>query len=110
MLIINLPKEKKMYNNFYDWNITKIALSVFIVLGGVITGFSFAFGGCIFILFILFLALKLANIIFWSWWLVFSPFWGPIVFVFLLGCITIIPAFIVDLILIGWNKIKGNKK
>lgn len=32
-----------------------------------------------FLLFILFLALKLMGIITWSWWWVTSPFWVPIV-------------------------------
>jgi len=28
-------------------------------------------------LLIVFITLKLTNIIFWSWWLVFIPLWGP---------------------------------
>ena len=31
------------------------------------------------ILFIVFVVLKLTNVIAWSWWLVFSPLWIPIV-------------------------------
>ena len=32
-------------------------------------------------LFIVFLVLKLAGVIAWSWWWVFAPLWLPIVFV-----------------------------
>tara|TARA_R100000951_G_C2653092_1_gene185095 strand:- start:8154 stop:8330 length:177 start_codon:yes stop_codon:yes gene_type:complete len=28
-------------------------------------------------LLIVFITLKLTNIIIWSWWLVFAPLWGP---------------------------------
>lgn len=33
-------------------------------------------------LFILFLGLKLANVIDWSWWWVFAPLWGPVAIAF----------------------------
>ena len=31
---------------------------------------------------ILFIGLKLTNVVAWSWWWVLSPLWGPFVFVF----------------------------
>ena len=31
-----------------------------------------------------FVVLKLVGVINWSWWLVTLPFWGPVVFVFVL--------------------------
>ena len=40
-------------------------------------------GGIAFILFIVFLILKLTGVIAWSWWWVTSPLWIP--FVFTLG-------------------------
>jgi hypothetical protein len=39
------------------------------------------FGNTILILFIIFLTLKLTNIIDWSWWLVTSPLWLPFVII-----------------------------
>jgi len=36
------------------------------------------------ILFLIFLILKLTNLINWSWWWVFAPFWMPFVIIFLL--------------------------
>ncbi len=33
------------------------------------------------VLFIVFLVLKLTNVITWSWWWVFSPLWLPVVIV-----------------------------
>ncbi len=38
---------------------------------------------------VLFIGLKLADIIAWSWWLVLAPFWGPfaLIGVLLLLCL-----------------------
>ncbi len=36
------------------------------------------------ILFLIFLILKLTNLINWSWWWVFAPFWMPFAIIFLL--------------------------
>lgn len=44
---------------------------------------------------ILFIGLKLAGVINWSWWWVLAPFWIPVVLVVLiLGVILIIGAFL----------------
>ena len=51
------------------------------------------------ILFIIFLILKLTNNIDWSWWLVFSPFWIPVVAVGFIFCITIL----ISLLYIGYT-------
>ena len=51
---------------------------------------------------ILFIGLKLGNVITWSWLEVLSPLWGPIVL--LLGFV--ISATIVGLIVTLWDKIK----
>lgn len=39
---------------------------------------------------VLFIGLKLANIINWSWWWVLSPQWIPAVFVFVVGLFILI--------------------
>jgi hypothetical protein len=39
----------------------------------------------LFLMFLLFLGLKLTGHIDWSWWLVTSPLWGPIVVVLIVG-------------------------
>lgn len=36
---------------------------------------------------VLFVGLKLANVIDWSWWWVTAPFWGGFVFVFVIAFI-----------------------
>lgn len=40
--------------------------------------------GPMFLLFIVFLVLKLTNTIAWSWWWITAPLWGPTVLVILL--------------------------
>ena len=45
-------------------------------------------GGIAFILFIVFLILKLTGVIAWSWWWVTSPLWIPLVFT--LGVLAIV--------------------
>lgn len=40
-------------------------------------------GGLFFVLFIVFLVLKLTGVIAWSWWWVTAPLWGPAAFVVL---------------------------
>jgi hypothetical protein len=43
------------------------------------------------VLFLIFLVLKLTNVINWSWWWVTSPLWIPLVFgIFILGIIFLI--------------------
>lgn len=39
---------------------------------------------------VLFIGLKLANIINWSWWWVLSPQWIPAIFVFVVGMFILI--------------------
>ena len=51
---------------------------------------------------ILFIGLKLGNVITWSWWMIMAPLWGPIVL--LLGFV--ISATIVGLLVTLWDKIK----
>lgn len=36
--------------------------------------------GPMFLLFLLFLGLKLTGVITWSWWAVTAPLWGPLAF------------------------------
>jgi hypothetical protein len=36
------------------------------------------------IMFLIFMTLKLMNVITWSWWWVTAPLWGPLAFVLLL--------------------------
>lgn len=40
--------------------------------------------GCTGILAIIFITLKLTNVITWSWWWILSPIWIPIIIVFLI--------------------------
>jgi hypothetical protein len=49
-------------------------------------------------LFILFLILKLTNVITWSWWWVTAPLWIPMV-LWLIGVITILFIFLIAAIL-----------
>lgn len=35
--------------------------------------------GCLTVLGLIFIALKLTDLIEWSWWWVLVPFWGPVV-------------------------------
>lgn len=39
---------------------------------------------------VLFVGLKLANIIDWSWWWVLAPLWGPLLFVLLFFAIVLV--------------------
>jgi ABC-type nickel/cobalt efflux system permease component RcnA len=55
--------------------------------------------------FIVFLVLKLCNVIDWSWWWVTAPLWGP----FALGLVIFIVAMAVILIK-EWIKQLGYKK
>jgi len=49
------------------------------------------FGNSAFILFTLFLGLKLGNVIQWSWWWVFAPLWIPLLIGFvILGIFSIV--------------------
>ena len=50
------------------------------------------------VLFIVFLILKLTNVIDWSWWWVTAPLWGPIALAF---------AIIVVLYFFGINVLSG---
>ena len=63
------------------------------------------------VLFIIFLVLKLTDIIDWSWWWVFSPIWIPICLVIGLAIIVIL-AVIIGLVIavsLGYdiNKLKN---
>jgi hypothetical protein len=54
----------------------------------VVNNNSIGFGG---LLFLVFLVLKLTNVIDWSWWWVTAPLWIPLAFfVFFLVCIFVI--------------------
>ncbi len=48
--------------------------------------------------FILFLGLKLANIIEWSWWWVFAPLWIPVTLVIVVSFLLLIFAIVRDFI------------
>ena len=52
------------------------------------------FGG---LLFLLFLTLKLTNVIDWSWWWVTAPLWGVFAFIALIMLIVAIGAVIVTI-------------
>lgn len=56
-------------------------------------------------LFLLFLGLKLGNVIDWSWWWIFAPLWIPVVLV--VGIVGIL--FLVALIS-AQNKVRKDKK
>ena len=56
-----------------------------------------------FLLFLLFLGLKLGKVITWSWWWVTAPLWGPIA----LGIAISIIAFIIG-IFVGFIKVIRN--
>ena len=43
--------------------------------------------GCCTILGLIFVTLKLCNVIDWSWWIVLLPFYGPIMLFFIVGSI-----------------------
>lgn len=60
-----------MKNNNEEVNIT---------IGGGFSGF----------LFIVFLILKLCNVISWSWWWVTAPLWMPVAFVIVVSIICVI--------------------
>lgn len=49
------------------------------------------------LLFLVFLVLKLTNVITWSWWWVTAPLWMPIAVV--IGCLVV--AFVVAIIIAG---------
>lgn len=60
---------------------------------------SVTVGGTSFLnlLFLVFLVLKLTNVITWSWWWVTAPLWMPIAVV--IGCLVV--AFVVAIIIAG---------
>lgn len=52
------------------------------------------FGGALFLVFLVFLVLKLTAVIDWSWWYVTLPLWGPVTVVLAIAglmCIVAIP-------------------
>jgi hypothetical protein len=51
------------------------------------------------IIFVVFLTLKLSNVVDWSWWWVLSPIWLP--FAVVLGVIMIVSAFALISIMIN---------
>lgn len=53
-----------------------------------------------FILFVMFLVLKLAGVIGWSWWLVTAPLWIPIAFSILSFVLISLLLFVLSLIVI----------
>lgn len=61
--------------------------------------YSVTVGGTSFLnlLFLVFLVLKLTNVITWSWWWVTAPLWMPIAVV--IGCLVV--AFVVAIIIAG---------
>jgi hypothetical protein len=50
------------------------------------------------LLFVLFVGLKLTNVISWSWWWIFAPIWGPFAL-----------ALVVILMYVTYLMIKGSK-
>jgi len=55
-------------------------------------------GGGMFLLFLVFLVLKLTNVIDWSWWWVTAPLWGPVILVFVIVLVVGILALTVSLL------------
>lgn len=45
---------------------------------------------------VLFIGLKLTNVIVWTWWWVLAPVWGPMLFFLLLVALTAIVAIVAD--------------
>lgn len=58
--------------------------------------------GTLGVLLIIFITLKVLNLIDWSWWWVFSPIWIP--FLIILGFVFI---FLVGAAILNWNKFFG---
>jgi hypothetical protein len=52
-------------------------------------------------MFLIFLTLKLTNVITWSWWGVTAPLWGPVAFVLLV-------MFLVALVMLPYQWMRGN--
>jgi hypothetical protein len=46
---------------------------------------------------VLFITLKLCNVIDWSWWWVLSPFWMPPVFILVVGLLIVLIASLAEL-------------
>lgn len=54
--------------------------------------------GGMFLLFLVFLVLKLCEVINWSWWWVTAPLWGPPVVI--IGILVVILAFVIAIFII----------
>lgn len=52
--------------------------------------------GFLSLLALLFIGLKLAGYIDWSWWLVTAPLWGPFALVLAIGLVALIVALIME--------------
>jgi hypothetical protein len=50
--------------------------------------------GCLTVLFLIFLVLKLTDNIDWSWWIVTAPLWGPWALIAVVGVIAALIAII----------------
>lgn len=48
---------------------------------------------------ILFIALKLTNVIAWSWWWVLSPLWIPIIIVLVIAIVVFLIKLVADMLL-----------
>ncbi len=53
------------------------------------------------VLLVIFITLKLAGIVTWSWWLVTAPIWAPILIWLTIGLVTSVIIYIYG---VKWNK------
>ena len=61
------------------------------------------------VLFLIFLVLKLCNVINWSWWWVTAPLWIPIVLLFAIGLVIFFVGFCIGIFRYIVKNMKGKR-
>lgn len=61
------------------------------------------------VLFLIFLVLKLCNVINWSWWWVTAPLWLPFALVFAICLVVFLVGFCIGIFRYIINNMKGRK-
>jgi len=98
-----------MYIDNHDWFLTRFALSIFFIFSVISGGLFLAFSTFAFLIFLVLMILKIIGYLICSWWVVTIPLWGVPASICVFFLISVIPAFFIDLIVLGWNKFKGDK-
>ncbi len=63
-----------------------------------------------FLLLLLFLGLKLTNVITWSWWWVMAPLWGPLAVIFIIMTVVFFGVLAASGVIALWSVVYNGLK